>query len=130
MNQTELLKHRAFYEWFRGNFNTRATYKKGRILTGGNISFSCDDSHGVELHLKPKDHDEWQFFNANTTLPDHYLNLPARLRLKRDRTSLQKRLRFWQAHQAFIVDRTGIQGDIRQLAQLAVIFNYQIPLLS
>lgn len=37
MNQTELAKHKAYYDWYISAFNTRTTYLHGRRVTGSNL---------------------------------------------------------------------------------------------
>lgn len=146
MTATELSRHAAFYEWFTTTFPTRYTLgmtihrnkesqgynnPRTRTITGGKIGLHFSEDDGSHLFYQSADSitGGWiQLFPHTGLLRSPPLTGDkqpvARLALRRHPDSLARRLAYWRETQPFLVERTGIARDLRQLAQLAVILNY------
>lgn len=129
-------QHRAFYEWVKASVPTRYTRSQdftGLYLQGANIGFSFPMEGVVDLYHTARSYDVHQWIKLDM----HNSHLAARKSLKitaeefkqyqRHRHTLAYRLGFWKANRPELAEYCGITTDIRQLAQLAVILDYQIP---
>jgi hypothetical protein len=128
-------QHRSFYEWVKATFPTRYTMSQnftGLYLVGGSIGFSFPMDGVTDLYHRIREFDTYLW----TRLDLHTSHQAARkagkltdkefARYQRIRHTLGYRLIFWKAAQVELAQYTGITGDIRQLAQLAVILDYKV----
>lgn len=129
-------QHRAFYEWVKSTFPTRYTMSQnftGIYLASGSIGFSFPMDGVTDLYHQCREFDtrHWIKLDLHTShkaaLKVGNISDKEFARYQRIRNTLGYRLIFWKANLTELIEYTGITGDIRQLAQLAVILDYQIP---
>ncbi len=146
MTASDLLQHAALYEWFIGTFPTRYTMAmklsgnnsdgyqnpRTRHIAGGKIGLHFSEAEGTHLFYQSHFSDNgWsQAFPSTRLVRDlavpHDKQLVA-LAARRQPHSLARRLAYWGHLHPFLVERTGIANDLRQMAYLALVINYQIP---
>ena len=129
-------QHRAFYEWMKATFPTRYTMSQnftGLYLQGGSIGFSFPMDGVTDLYHQVREFDtrHWTKLDLHTSHKAAHkagqITDKEIARYQRIRHTLGYRLVFWKANLTKLINYCDIQSDIRQIAQLAVILDYQIP---
>lgn len=134
MTEKDISEHLAFYESLQEH---KTRYSMGRSFTGRhtmNIGFSHPMGQTTSLFYRAN-HFEYQsswtelyFSNALKKLAKAKgISQEELSTFQKHKHSLEYLLYFWKGNIPRLAAHCNFQSDIRQLAQLAVILNYQIP---
>jgi hypothetical protein len=97
---------------------------QGRYLQGGRWGLVTSSSSGGHLCYKQSPDGSW---TPLLIWRIEHASQTTAWRLRRCPYNLRYRLDFWKENKVFICQQAGIESDIRQVANLTLFLNYEIP---
>lgn len=136
LSKKDKADHRAFYDWIKSSFSH--TYLSSQNFTGlalrqGGIGFSfpLDGTVHLSYYLRPP-FSQWHRFNILHVLDkfreENNMDPETYTTNRKQSNSLQYRIDFWKTSMPLIIEEMGEGDNLRLIAQIAVILDYELPM--